>query len=721
MKDIVRVENEYYVRATSALADDRTRVLKSGKTFAVFNRYGDIEALGPLQFGLFYAETRHLSHLTLRINERQPMLLSSTVREDNAFLFIDMTNVDTTTHGDIVLPRGTLHVFRRKFLDNSICYEEVRLQNYGLETISVSIGFHFDADFADIFEVRGSVREKRGERLPNRATEDEIAIAYRGLDGVERRTLLRFSPAPHVLNTDEARFDLRMGSKTEEILNVAVSCEQDSEHSPPTYRSDFGGLSKRLATSLLQECRITTSSSRFNTCLARSEADLSMLVEGNPETDYPYAGVPWFSTVFGRDGIVTALECLWLAPAIAKGVLTYLAKTQAQETIQEQDATPGKILHEMRRGEMAALKEVPFGRYYGSVDSTPLFLILAAAYYVRTADLDFINSIWLNIESALSWVDHYGDVDGDGFVEYEQKSKKGLLQQGWKDSHDSVFHKDGRLAEPPIALCEVQSYVYGAKKGVALLAEARGHFETRDRLNREADVLQARFEASFWSDELKLYVLALDGNKKPCQVRTSNAGHVLFTGLASREHAAIVAETLLDEQFFSGWGVRTVRAGEARYNPMSYHNGSVWPHDNALIGLGLALNGSQDKAVKILAGLYDACLHFDLHRLPELFCGFHKRPDGNGPTHYPVACAPQAWAAGSLYLLLRACMGLDIRAGDQKIALINPTLPASLDEVRINGLRVGNACVDFLLKRDRHSIAVEVLKKKGDLEIIKSI
>ena len=241
---------------------------------------------------------------------------------------------------------------------------------------------------------------------------------------------VRFSPAPHVLNTNEARFDLRIGSKTEEILYVAVSCEQDSEHSPPTYRSDFGGLTKRLATSPLQECRITTSSSRFNTCLARSEADLSMLVEGNPETDYPYAGVPWFSTVFGRDGIVTALECLWLAPAIAKGVLTYLAKTQAKETIQEQDATPGKILHEMRRGEMAALKEVPFGRYYGSVDSTPLFLILAAAYYIRTADLDFINSIWLNIESALSWIDDYGDVDGDGFVEYEQKSKKGLLATG---------------------------------------------------------------------------------------------------------------------------------------------------------------------------------------------------------------------------------------------------------------------------------------------------
>ncbi len=722
VKDILQVEDQFYVRATSSLADDRTRVLKYGKTFAVFNRFGDLEALGPLQFGIFYSETRHLSRLTLRLNGREPMLLSSTIRGDNGFLAVDLSNVDATVGGKIVLPRGTIHLFRCKFLDASGCHEQIRVQNYGTETITASVNLRFDADFADIFEVRGSVREHHGRRLATRVGRDEVVLGYLGLDSVERRTRLQFVPAPQLLTETQAQFDLTLKPKEEVLLNVTVQCEQNEERAKAIpYQAAFETLRERECTGPLRETKIITSSRRFNDCLEHCEADLSMLIEGNPEENYPYAGVPWFSTVFGRDGIITALECLWLAPDIAKGVLGYLAKAQATEENEERDSDPGKILHEMRRGEMAALQEVPFGKYYGSVDSTPLFLILAGAYYERTGDLASIESLWSNITAALAWMGEYGDVDGDGFVEYEQKSAKGLSQQGWKDSYDSVFYSDGQLAEAPIALCEVQSYVYGAKRAVALLAEARGDLALRDGLNREAELLRDKFDAQFWSDELGLYVLALDGQKRPCNVRASNAGHALFSGIAKPERVATLAETLMSEQMFSGWGVRTLGAGESRYNPMSYHNGSVWPHDNALIGLGLALNGEHEKAVHLLSGLYEASLHFDLQRLPELFCGFHRRTDGSGPTHYPVACAPQAWASGAIYLLLRACMGINIQAVEKRITFVNPVLPANLDEVRVERLRVGAASVDILLKRHSRGIAVEVLRKDGELEIVKSI
>ena len=719
--DVIRVEDKFYVLASSALADDRTRVLKYGDTFGVFNRYGDIETVGRGELGLFHVEARHLSRMVLQVNQRTPLLLGSTVRSDNALLSIDLTNLDDVVSG-VRLPQGTLHIYRSKFLDEGTCYEELRLTNHGLAPIALSLQFEFEADFADIFEVRGTARAKRGVRRPGHVNSGSVTLSYQGLDGFLRTTCLQFSPGPKTLTSGSAVYDVQLNPREESVISVTAICERNGgSKSAKGFSIAFAERSDADTQVPFEGCRVTTSSTRFNEWLTRSEADLRMMIQGNPEGAYPYAGVPWFATVFGRDGIITAMECLWIAPWIAQGVLRYLAKTQATEVAPEQDAEPGKIVHEIRRGEMAVVKEVPFARYYGSVDSTPLFVLLAGGYFLRTNDVSFLRTIWPNITKALDWIDGYGDPDGDGFVEYSRQSTHGLTQQGWKDSGDSIFHADGNLAEPPIALCEVQAYVYAAKRSAAIIAKALG-FEDRGRqLDRQASDLQHRFEAAFWNDDLKIYALALDGQKQPCSVRTSNAGHALFCGIASHEHAAIAAETLMSRELFSGWGVRTVASGEARYNPMSYHNGSVWPHDTAIVAFGLSLYGFHAKVAELLFGLYEASLHMDLHRMPELFCGFHKRNDTGGPTLYPVACAPQAWAAGSVYLLLSAVLGITIRAFEPEIRFANPALPPNLDVVTIENLRVGNAVVDLLIRRHADGVAIEVPRKEGDIEVITSL
>jgi glycogen debranching enzyme len=710
--DVFAIGQEFYVRATSSLADDRTRVLKYGETFAVFNRYGDIESLGPKQFGLFHMETRHLSRLAFYLGGRKPLLLSSAIREDNSLLSVDATNLDTQSPNNEYVQQGSIHVFRSASLSKGSCHMQFRFLNYGTAAHEISLAFLFDADFADIFEVRGTQRKKHGKRRDNRVEQQSLVMAYEGLDRVMRETRISFSTAPEWVKNKEACFEYRLQPREEWSLNLTVSCER-TEAEPETTVVRPNGSS----TTPIFRTRLVTSNRRCNRWLARCQADLAMLMEGNPEGDYPYAGVPWFSTVFGRDGIITALECLWMAPKVARGVLSYLAETQATEEDPARDAEPGKIIHEIRHGEMAATREVPFGKYYGSVDSTPLFLILAGAYFERTDDLAFIEGIWPNIEAALRWIDQYADLDGDGFYEYYKRSGNGLVQQGWKDSRDSIFHRDGELAEPPIALCEMQGYVYAAKQAVAALCDHLGNAELCLRLTREARELQSHFDRAFWNEELRTFAVALDGEKRQCQVRTSNAGHALFSKIASGSKATILGDTLLDGPSFSGWGIRTVAAHEARYNPMSYHNGSVWPHDNALIGAGLGNYGQQASAARLLTGMFEAALHLDLNRLPELFCGFHRRTDGTGPTLYPVACAPQAWAAGSPYLLLSACLGLEIRAPGRLVRLENPDLPSFLDEVRIEGLGVKNATLDLLIARRERGIAVDVLRKEGAVEV----
>jgi glycogen debranching enzyme len=711
--EIIRVNDSYYILATSTRVDDRRRVLKHGDTFAVFDRYGDIENVGPPEFGIYHHDTRFLSRLGLRLGSYRPLLLSSTVKEDNALLSVDLTNPDVAQPNNVIVPRGTLHVFRSKILWDGICYDHVRLHNYGRLPIQLSLVFELDADFADLFEVRGLDRKQRGMRHPPRIDGNVIEFSYEGLDGHLRRTVVSCQPDPAEIAKDHVRYDLHIEPSGAAECELMIRCDANG--------GDIAGLRySEAATKIATEYEsararapeIVTSNTQFNDWMQRSIADLHVLRTETPQGAYPYAGIPWFCTPFGRDGIITALQTLWYDPEIARGVLSFLSATQAERDDPEHDAQPGKILHEARAGEMAALSEVPFGRYYGSVDATPLFVLLAGAYQLRTGDTAFSKEIWPHVVRAVEWIDHYGDVDGDGFVEYARRNPQGLVQQGWKDSVDSVFHADGSLADAPIALCEVQGYVYAAKTAAAYLARTvAGKTELAEDLTRQAERLRQAFEERFWCEDLGTYALALDGQKRLCRVRTSNPGHCLYTGIANVERAHRVAATLLDEPTFSGWGIRTVAAVETRYNPMSYHNGSVWPHDNSLIAAGFARYGMRAETSRVLSAMLDASRWFDLHRLPELFCGFHRRT-GESPTLYPVSCAPQAWAAGAALLLLQASLGLEIAAEPAESLVIDSYLPPFLREIQINGVQVGTTTVDLFLSR-RHD-AVQVSALRGD-------
>jgi glycogen debranching enzyme len=710
LEDIIQVENQYYVLATSSLADDRTRVLKYGETFAVFNRLGDIEGIGVGEQGLFHRGTRYLSRLALRLNGSVPQLLRSTIHEDGSLFTIDMMNPDVYRNGRIIVPRGALHVFRSKFLWKDACYEKIRVANFGLAPFDASISVLFAADYADIFQVRGVKRQGKGEILPPEVNGHEVVLSYRGQDRELRRCRLEFFPAPPRLSSDSATCSFTLAPREEKSLNITVTCQGESAHLPTiSFDESMHKSVEEQQETRLQFCSVTSSHAAFNRWLSRSEADVQLMIRGNPEGAYPYAGVPWFSTVFGRDALVTAMQCLWAAPCIAESVLKYLALHQAVEVIPRQEAEPGKILHEMRHGEMANLNEVPFGLYYGSVDSTPLFVLLAGMYFDRTGDRDVIETIWPNILAALVWIDQYGDADHDGFVEYQARSEKGLIHQGWKDSHDAVFHSDGTLADAPIALCEVQAYVYGARLAAARIAESFGQTELAQKQILQAQRLQQKFESEFWDDKLGSYVLALDANKKACRVLTSNAGQALITGIVSPERAARLAATLFDEVCFCGWGLRTVASNEIRYNPMSYHNGSVWPHDNSLIAAGLARYGYKEQAAQLLAAILDASTFMELNRLPELFCGFHKRPGVEGPTLYPVACSPQAWSAGAAYLFLNACLGMTFSVANRTVHFSKPHLPRFINEVKLEGLRIGEASIDLKVQRISTGVTVEVL------------
>ncbi len=722
MDEATLTQQQYYIATKSAPSDDRTRVLKYGSMFAVFDRLGDISHQGLCEQGIFYEGTRYLSLMSLRLWNERPLLLSSTIEANNFLFTADLANLDVSRGGSVAIHRGTLHLLRSRFLWRSTAYEELEFVNYGMETLHVPLSISFAADFADIFEVRGTPRRQKGQLLADEQLEDSLILGYAGLDDVTRRMRIQCDPAPDKIEESEMRFHLELKPKAISRFHFSMECQDGTARRATSYPQAMRRAYSEMNVAAQSFPEIHSSNSRLNDWMKRSLADVQMMTIGNQERNYPYAGVPWFSTVFGRDGIITALETLWIDPSIACGVLEFLAATQATEVDESREAEPGKILHELRRGEMANLGEIPFARYYGSVDATPLFIMLAGEYYQRTGDKRFIEQLWPNIQAALDWIDHYGDVDGDGFVEYAPHGNKGLIQQGWKDSNDSVFHADGSLAVPPIALCEVQGYVYAAKLAAARLANALGNERLSAELEEQAAGLRDNFEQTFWDDDLGFYALALDGfgRRRLCRVRASNAGHCLYTGIASPEHARELAQTLLGTKFFSGWGIRTLAASEARYNPLSYHNGSVWPHDNALIASGFGRYGLRNLAGKVLLAQLDVSSVMELHRLPELFCGLERRT-GEGPTLYPVACSPQAWAAAAPFLLIQACLGLKIEGASNRVTFERPNLPEGIPQLSIRGLRVGNSSVDLFFERQADNVRVQVLEKQGEVDVVATL
>ncbi len=708
-------EAPFYIPATGPATRPR-RTLKHDDTFLVLDSHGDVGASAGGADGLFHCDTRFLSHLELLLNGTQPLLLGSNVRDDNTQLTVDLTNPDVYFDHRLVLPKDTMHVVRTIFLWRDTAYQRLGIQNHGDRAVDLRLTMLFDSDFADLFEVRGLQRERRGASTRQAVRPGTTVLSYKGLDAQLRQTVLRFEPPPAEITATTASYRLTLAPQQVTSIYCTIACGAPE---PPKAISFARGLravhrNRRAVSS--NAATVETSNDLLNEVLCRSMSDLYMLMTSTPQGRYPYAGIPWYSTTFGRDGLITALQMLWFDPRIAQGVLRRLAAYQAKTDDPASDAQPGKILHEMREGEMAALHEVPFGLYYGSVDATPLFVMLAGMYAERTGDDAIIVELWPAIEAALAWIDGAGDPDGDGFLEYYRATERGLANQGWKDSQDAIFHADGRLAQGPIALAEVQGYVYCAKQVLARCIERLGWGERAQRLKAEADQLAERFDASFWCPELGTYALALDGEKEPCRVRSSNAGQVLFTGIAKPDRAIEVADGLLRPQFFSGWGIRTIANTEARYNPMSYHNGSIWPHDNALIALGLARYGLRRSVERVFKGLFDAATYMEMRRLPELFCGF-QRSRGRGPTHYPVACSPQAWASATPFTLIEASLGLQFDPAANEIRLRNPRLPPFLDELMLRNLQLKQSSVDLKVRRHANEVSVEILERRGPVQV----
>jgi glycogen debranching enzyme len=730
-------------------------VLKRSNLFAVTGRLGDIFPPGARDQGAYFEDTRFLSQLRLTVAGGPPVVLSTQGSAEYTSQ-IDLTVTSTLFGGLFADPVNFLHLRREQLMDDQFV-ERLTLTNFLVHDVDYWVEYEFAADFADQFEVRGARRRERGTYFRPRVERDRVVFAYQGRDGVLYRSEVFFPlRAPDELRAGKARFNFHLGpNESEQIelhaipslhaLRSGVSVREaadaarspgyrppqlvtelpangwrypgsDQESDPPAPRRyEERLLRTRAAYRAWAESatRITTSDEAFNWEVQQAVADLKALAifwEGRRVIS---AGVPWYASPFGRDALITGYQALLITPEIARDSLFFLAAHQGKRIDDFREEEPGKILHEIRRGELARSGEVPHTPYYGSIDATPLFIILFSEYVQWTDDRATADRLLPAAEAALRWIDEYGDRDGDGFVEYQRKGPRGLENQGWKDSRDGVPHQDGTPAKPPIALIEVQGYCVDARRRMARIYRQLGRREDAARCTRKAIQLARRIDDAFWDERTGTYALALDAEKKQVRSIASNMGHLLWSRAIGDDKARRVARALLSAEGFSGWGIRTLSRGQKAYNPLSYHNGTVWPHDNSIVAMGLSHYGMQRNALQILTGAYAAARNLRHYRLPELFCGM-DRGEQDEPVSYPVSCSPQAWASGAMFLLLRACLGIYPDAPRKSLRIVNPQLPEWMDEVTLRGLRVGNSRISLRFTRTGDGCFAAVTDSEGD-------
>jgi glycogen debranching enzyme/CRP-like cAMP-binding protein len=713
-------ERRILEQGETAMANDirDALLIKEQNHFTLSDRQGNIPIGNTAGLGLYLGDTRHLSGYEVSLGRVQAVDLVSTAQLGYAADH-QLTNRDMR-HGRRMLRKETLLISRERIAHDSGFDERITLHNFNFFPIDVAIQLRFAADFADIFEVRGLGRAKRGAHLPVRLTAERVVLAYEGQDNRTYQTELAFSPPPTQLRPTTMQHRVHVEALGRSSLQVRVTARVggDDQATAPELSDPIGesggerhARAKRSYDEWLQAATVVeTDSGLFDAASTRSLKDLRLLVNNLDGQWFFGAGTPWYATLFGRDSLITGLQTLAWNPDLAGGILRLLARYQGTRHDAWRDEEPGKILHELRTGELARTNSVPHTPYYGTIDATPLFIMLAADYYAWTGDIVLLREIRPNLEAALRWCLEYGDIDGDGYIEYARRSRKGLANQGWKDSGEGILFSSGRLPKPPIALVEVQAYLFAAYRGMARLLRALdppqagrpGEDGARSlELELRARRLKERFNTDFWMPAESFYALGLDGAKHQIDTVTSNPGHALWTGIVDDEHAPAVAAQLLSQELFSGWGVRTLSSRAAAYNPLGYHLGTVWPHDNSIIVAGLRRYGFDVEAGQILNALFGAALHFPYFRLPELFSGI-ARTDYGVPVGYPVACSPQAWAADALPFMLTQMLGLLPHDGGATLDVVRPILPLGVNRLQLRGLRVGSARVDLAFERVDH-------------------
>jgi len=725
-----RVLTQHYPSRATLSAS--TLVLKCDELYMLCDESGDIFVERGAErgrgLGLYWRDTRFLSRYELTLNGERPIPLSS---EHGAGEWTThcLTNCDLPAReGADEVPRHTISIRRYRAAGESGIRELIEITNFGDCARRVRATIGFAADYADIFIVREFSGHAPGKVLPPEPTgRSQARLGYSGRDGCQRATLLTFSPEPRRMQGDCAIFELALDHNSSFQITVEIAPLVDDERVQRQHR-DLGVEDPRQAhtpaapsgQALLDSAARVSGHPLLEKVIRRSLLDLALLSSRcDGDLRYIAGGVPWFVTLFGRDSAIGSMEACPFWPEITGETARLLASFQATEIDEYRNAQPGKILHELRRGELARLAEVPQSPvYYGSVDSTLLFLILIAEYTAWSGDLAIVAELHGAIDAALSWIDRYGDSDGDGYLDYRGQYSQGLVNQGWKDSGNAIVNADGTLATPPIALCEVQGYLYRAWRSAASLLLSVGERARAEALEQRAVRLKERFERDFWSDELGCYVLARQQGGRAAAVVSSNAGQVLWSGIASAEHAARTVRRLMAPDMWSGWGVRTLASSERRFNPTGYHLGSCWPHDNALILAGMRRYGHDREALTIFQALFDAASGFRDHRMPELYCGFERRSEERHPVHYPVACSPQAWAAGSLPFALASLLGLEADACARRLRIVRPCLPHFLDRLVLERLQVAGARVDLVFTRaPGGAIEVTSTVRSGDLRV----